>query len=234
MNCRVFRSAQFFTTDHRLLVITLRLAFKIPRKASSSFKKFNVSQLRDPKVAAVYADKLGQSLARLDGNVDPEQKWSDFKSFILKAAGECILGRPRRTAGAISRETVVAIERSRQARLSGKTRLSRELRSMALKALRHDREVEVQRLCKSVERHLATGASQAAYRAIRRIRNSASVVRCPAVKAADGEILTDESILRARWAGYFEELYKADPPSLEIRMDGVTSLVAERLRHAYY
>ena len=37
-------------------------------------------------------------------------------------------------------------------------------------------------------------------------------LRCFTVKAADGTTLTGESEIRARWAGYFEELYRVDHP----------------------
>ena len=45
-----------------------------------------------------------------------------------------------------------------------------------------------------------------------RLRPSRPPPRCSTVEAADGTTLTGESEIRARWAGYFEELYRVDPP----------------------
>ena len=34
--------------------------------------------------------------------------------------------------------------------------------------------------------------------------------------------MTEESEVKARWAGYFERLYQADPPAVEVDVRGVT------------
>ena len=34
--------------------------------------------------------------------------------------------------------------------------------------------------------------------------------------------MTEESKVKARWAGYFEQLYQADPPAVELDVRGVT------------
>ncbi len=39
--------------------------------------------------------------------------------------------------------------------------------------------------------------------------------------------MTDESEVKARWAGYFEQLYQADPPAVELDIRGVTIPVAD-------
>ena len=40
--------------------------------------------------------------------------------------------------------------------------------------------------------------------------------RCTAVRAEGGRLLTEESEVKARWASYFERLYQADPPAVEL------------------
>ena len=37
-----------------------------------------------------------------------------------------------------------------------------------------------------------------------------------AVRAEGGGLLTEESEVTARWAGYFEQLYQTDPPAVEL------------------
>ena len=39
--------------------------------------------------------------------------------------------------------------------------------------------------------------------------------------------MTEESEVQARWAGYFERLYQADPPAVELDVKGVTITVAD-------
>ena len=40
-------------------------------------------------------------------------------------------------------------------------------------------------------------------------------------------LLTEESEVKARWAGYFERLYQADPPAVELDVRGVTIPIAD-------
>ena len=39
--------------------------------------------------------------------------------------------------------------------------------------------------------------------------------------------MTEESEVKARWAGYFERLYQADPPAVELDVSSVTITVAD-------
>ena len=39
--------------------------------------------------------------------------------------------------------------------------------------------------------------------------------------------MTGESEVKARWAGYFERLYQADPPAVELDVRGVTIHIAD-------
>ena len=39
--------------------------------------------------------------------------------------------------------------------------------------------------------------------------------------------MTEESEMNARWAGYFERLYQADPPAVDLDVRGVTILIAD-------
>ena len=51
--------------------------------------------------------------------------------------------------------------------------------------------------------------------------SSKSVSWCTAVRADGGELLTEESEVKTRWASYFERLYQADPPAGELDVRGV-------------
>ena len=53
------------------------------------------------------------------------------------------------------------------------------------------------------------------------------VPRCTAVRAEGGGLFTEESEVKARWAGYFEWLHQADLPAVELDVSGVTIPIAD-------
>ena len=70
-------------------------------------------------------------------------------------------------------------------------------------------------ICEGVEHHLWSSDSRPAYRGIRTLRSSKPIPRCTAVRVEGGGLLTEDSEVKARWAGYFERLYQDDPPAVE-------------------
>ena len=54
------------------------------------------------------------------------------------------------------------------------------------------------------------------------MHSSKPVPRCTAARAEGGGLVTGDSKVKARWAGYFERLYQADPPAVELYVRGVT------------
>ena len=88
-------------------------------------------------------------------------------------------------------------------------------------------------MCEESEYHLWSSDSRPAYRGIRTLHSSKPVPRCPAVRAEGdgflaegGGLLTEESEVKARWAGYFERLYQADPPAVGLDVRVVTIPIA--------
>ena len=77
-------------------------------------------------------------------------------------------------------------------------------------------------ICEGVEHHLWSSDSRPAYRGIPALRSSKTGPRCTAVRTEGGRLLTEESEVKARWAGYFERLYQADPPAVKLDVRGVT------------
>ena len=59
------------------------------------------------------------------------------------------------------------------------------------------------------------------------MRSSKPVPQCTAVRAEGGRLLTEESEVKACWAGYIERLYQADPPAVELDVRGVIITVAD-------
>ena len=59
------------------------------------------------------------------------------------------------------------------------------------------------------------------------MRSSKPVPWSTAVRAEGGGLLTEESEMKARWAGYFERLYQTDPPAVDFYLRDVTIPVAD-------
>ena len=123
--------------------------------------------------------------------------------------------------------TLDTIDQSRRARHNGRVELFRELRRKTVRALRVDKEACVRGICEGVKHHLWSSDSHPAYRGICTLRSSKPIPRCPAVRAEGGELLTEESEVKARWVSYFERLYQADPPAVELDVRGVIIPIAD-------
>ena len=85
----------------------------------------------------------------------------------------------------------------------------------------------MQGICEGAEHHLWSSDSHPAYRGIRALHSSKPIPRCTAVRAEGGGLSTEESEVKACWAGYFERLYQADPPAVELDVRGVTIPLAD-------
>ena len=82
-------------------------------------------------------------------------------------------------------------------------------------------------ICEGVEHHLWSSDSLPDYSGIHALRSPKPVPRCTAVRVEVGGLLTEESEMKARWAGYFERLYEFVPPLVELDVRGVTIPVAD-------
>ena len=225
-NCRVFRSAEFFATDHRLVVATLRLHIKSRKISRCHQTVFHLEKLKDLTCAHEYAVTVSNRFSVLDALEDPVELWDTFKRESLEAAKECIGERPRSRSGFVSRETMENIEKSRAARLAGDRDQHRALSRRTRTLLRRDKERYVRSLAEEVEGHLNINDLRPAYRALKKLR-SKSTSQVSAIRTADGRLVSDMDGKLARWAEYFEQLYMAAPPAERLRGDGVQTLDAD-------
>ena len=225
-NCRVFRSAEFFCTDHRLVVATLRLCLKSKRQSGSRPVRLDLEKLQDKSIAREFAAAVSDRCGSLGAQEDPNQLWEAFKCGTLEAARACIPVRPKARSRFVTRETLDIIGRSRTARLDGKTGLHVQLRRQAKSAVKKDKERWVQGIAREVESNLFTGCSRPAFQALKRLRSKSGAQEI-AVKAEDGRLLTDPGECRTRWAEYFERLLASGPPIRQLMSGGLTVLVAD-------
>ena len=89
-NCRVFRSAEFAGTDHKLFVATLILRLKSRKMAPSNQGRLDVLRLRDESVAQEYEWELAERLGEPSDSDDPEKHWTDVKIKVLKVSEGCL------------------------------------------------------------------------------------------------------------------------------------------------
>ena len=88
-NCKVYQSAQFLNTDHRLVVVMLKLQLKSRRMVPCQ-PRLDVGKLSDERVAEEYADSLSGDLGSLGALVDPKELGSAFKTIVFDVASGCL------------------------------------------------------------------------------------------------------------------------------------------------
>ena len=134
---------------------------------------------------------------------DPEELWSAFTTTVLDVAGGCLGTHQRAKKNFVSQGTLDIIDQSHRARLNDRAELFRELRRKTVRALKVDKAADV----RGVEHHLWSSDSRPAYRGVRALCSSKPIPQCTAVRAKCGGLFTEESDVKARWAGYFVQLY---------------------------
>ena len=225
-NCRVYRSAEFFSTDHRLVVATLKLKLKscsIPRCYSPGF---HLERLRDENCATEFAVAVSNRFEVLDSLEDPVELWENFKREALSAAHECIGVKPRSRRGFLSEETLGLVEESRAARMGRNRGLHRVLSRRTKASLRMDKERYVSAIAEEVEECFNANDLQPAYRTLKKLRSKATP-QASSVRKADGQLASGEDECRARWAEYFEQLFMASAPRGQLQTEGAEPLVPD-------
>ena len=158
---------------------------------------------------------------------DPEELWSAFKTTVLDVAGGCLETHHRAKKNFVSPGALDTTEQSCRARLNGRAELFSELRRKTVHVLGVDKEANVRGICEGVEHHLWSSDSCHPNREMCALSSSTPVPRYTAVRAEGGGLFTEESEVKAHWAGYFEQLYQADPPAVELDVRGVTIAIAD-------
>ena len=224
-NCRVYRSAEFFATDHRLVIATLRLHIKSQGLSRGNAPALHLDRLKDLQCAEQFSIAVSNRFEVLGALEDPVELWDTFKRETLLAAKDCIGERPRSRSGFASEEALECIEESRTARLAGNRDRHRALARRTRTLLRRDKERYVRDLAEEVEGNLNTNNLRPAFRAVKKLR-SKSKPQVSSVRSADGHLISGVAGQRARWAEYFEQLYRADPPTEQLHLAGLRTLAA--------
>ena len=112
-NYKVYRSAQFLNTVHRLVAATLNLHLKSRRMVPSQ-PRLDVGKLKDERVAEEFVNRLSGDLGSLSALGDPEELWSSFKTTVLDVAGRCLGTHWRAKKNFLSQGTLNTIAQSRR------------------------------------------------------------------------------------------------------------------------
>ena len=126
-NLRAYRSAQFFNTDYRLAVATVKFQLKSRRMVPSQ-PRLDVGRLEDERVAEEFANKLSGDLVDVGVSADPKKFWSAFKNTILHVAGGWLGTHRKVKRNVVSQGTLNTIDQSRRGKLNGRSKLFSKLR----------------------------------------------------------------------------------------------------------
>ena len=88
-NCRVYCSAQFLNTEHRLMVAAVKLLLKSRRMVPSQ-PRLDVGELKNERGPEEFANRLSRDLGCLGALWNRVELWSAFKTTILDVAGGCL------------------------------------------------------------------------------------------------------------------------------------------------
>ena len=83
-NCSVFRSAEFFATEHRLVVTILKLHVKSRKPPKCDHNVFHLEKLNDLTYAQEYAVTVSNRFGALDTLQDPDELWDTFNVRLLR------------------------------------------------------------------------------------------------------------------------------------------------------
>ena len=90
--CRVYRSAEFFATDHRLVVATFKLHVKSRKISRCDHNVFHPEKLNDSPCAHDYAVTVSNRFEVLDALKDLIELWDTFKRETLEATEDVLEG----------------------------------------------------------------------------------------------------------------------------------------------
>ena len=85
-NCRVFRRAKFFVTDHSLVVATFKLHVKYIRISRCNHNVFHLEKLKDLTCAHEYAVTVSNQFEVLGALDDPVKLWYTSRCKTHKTA----------------------------------------------------------------------------------------------------------------------------------------------------
>lgn len=118
-NCRVYQSAEFLMTDHRLISATLTLHIRSQSLSSCHTLVFHLNRLKDLQCAEEFAVTISSWFEVFDTMDDSVKLWDTFKHVTFQAAKDCIEELPQFRGRFALVEMLECVKESCTARLAG-------------------------------------------------------------------------------------------------------------------
>jgi hypothetical protein len=255
LDVRSFRQASI-GSDHYL--VRARFSARLPKKPKRNNceerKKFNLTKLQDPSIAAEYRETLDAKLQACGSTRDINESWHNIKTAIIETANEILGEAPRNKINEWYDEECK--ERAEIRREAERNLHNPSLRTRAQKREAEEKFREINRQTnhffrqkkrehiKGIVEKIQTAAEikdpKSMYRTIRQVKGGFKQ-RTTFVKDKRGLLLSDPTEMAERWREYFEELLSDQTENssptinspLETDLDELPSLeeVKEALAH---
>ena len=210
-NCRVYRGAELGNTDHRLLIATLCIHLKSETQRPR-ITKFDVAKLKDPTIAESFSVEVTNRFTALSNN--QQDDWETFKDSLLASAASTLKCErlPRRPW--ISPETMLLIEKRREARLNGHMLEYRRLNQVRNASLKTDKERYWAEKADTLELAAKRHDHAAVFKTLKELRDEPQK-KVTQMKDSQGCILTNKTDCLNRWKEHFSELLNRQPLTIE-------------------
>ena len=199
-------------SDHDLVLLVMQLRLKKKPQTSSPRIKFDLERLKDPAVADMFQAQLGGRFAALSVlDSDLNDLTTEFNEAVTETAKE-VLGRQRKRHHPWVTNDILDLCDKRRALKKAKYNSPegaaqyRTANANVRAKMREAKENWIVQQCQGIEQGFAKGDSKKAYDMLKTLtkdqRSKSSVI-----EDKNGNLLTENSAVLARWTEYCKELY---------------------------
>ena len=221
-DCRVFRSAELGSTDHRLVAAKLHLHLKRTGTTSRTEQPADNDKLLTAQYAHLYSVEVSNRFAALDNSECIETSWQQFSGTLISAAHTVLGKRRKKKKKWISSHTLDIVEKCREARLNGNTTRYKALKKTRKRNIRKDRTIWLNSIADAAERDFNRGNLRSAYKSIKELCTShkkhTSVSHFTPLLSSNGSVLTETTDKLARWKEHYEKVLCRPTPHPCVRL----------------
>ena len=214
-DARVFRSADFCNTDHRLLLARMRLKLKAKRVQAKG--QLDLDRLRDPAVQLQFELAVSNRFMRLEDELngaDIETHWAEVKETTLAVAGE-VCGVRRKRKKKWLDDTVEQLSEAKDSLFlkwqateghSKGDEVYREYKAAnrtCMRAVRAAKAAHREKMVEELEQHAKNGDTRAVYQVIKELGKTGDS-RAGTLRGSNGEVILDIKGRMKRWEEHFQ------------------------------
>lgn len=232
-NCRVYNSADV-GSDHSMVVATMNLLCKRPRRTRPTRKRYNVDKLiTDVRAAEEFEVQIGgrfEALLEMDTNEDHsiEELYTKFKEETNKVTEEVVGMRRNRQVEGMSddEEELCALRREARIKMINNRHDAHErenyrtLNRRVKEAVKQRKNQELEKKVIQMETDFRQNNSHKLFKTVRELEGKLRK-RMNTVRDINGEILTKKEDVMKRWKGHFERHLNTRFPHEEAALDEI-------------